>query len=59
MRLIVNEFLKLLSKRIFTVCLVISLFANVAFLYYTQKNDYNCQLIMEIGPGATALTRIF
>lgn len=47
MRLIVNEFLKLLSKRIFTVCLVISLFANVAFLYYTQKNDYNCQLIME------------
>ena len=39
MRLIVSEILKLFSKRVFTICLVISLFANAFFLIYMQESQ--------------------
>ncbi len=39
MRLIVSEFFKLFSKRVFTICLVISLFANAFFLIYMQQSQ--------------------
>ena len=39
MRLIANEFLKLLSKRVFTICVIISLFVNFFFLIYVQESE--------------------
>lgn len=45
MRLIGSELVKLFTKRVFTICLVVSLCANVIFLLYTQSSDYNAQLV--------------
>ena len=45
MRLIGSELIKLFTKRVFTICLVVSLCANVVFLLYTQSSDYNAQLV--------------
>ncbi|MGN1139069.1 MAG: hypothetical protein ACI4RM_06445 [Ruminococcus sp.] len=47
MRIIFSEIIKLFSKKLFLVCLVLFFVANGFVLYYTQQNNYNTSYLIE------------
>lgn len=55
MRLFVSELLKLFSKRIFTVCIVISLLANGFFLVFAQESQNDRRTVHDLQNEYTQL----